>query len=157
MAIEFLKKVYKGHQNDIKKETVFMNFLKKLTPILNILCFDYLGATISFIVAPLIIYLISGSIVSILPFDFPGTDSKTIGGYALSSIFHILVIISVGGLYIYSDGLFTVLVFHVFLLSDILKEEIAHFDYLSTNRGTTPLEVRKQTLNIFIKHRDMIE
>lgn len=151
-------KVYRQYGNTIEYRALFPPFLTVLEIALSKFIFwHYVLAMTSFLFSPVLIYLIKGNIELMFPIAIPFVDEHTIGGYLVKTLCSLLTGFCGLGVYIYSDGLFTTLSFHVLLMSDIFKNMIYTFnEMMKLRQSHLTVEIREHFRNMLNFHNDTI-
>lgn len=130
--------------------------MTKLRPCIKLVFFNYSACIASFLLFPALIYIFTGSLVEIVPLNVPGTRMYSSTGYALNSFYHLFVLMSALGEYIYFDASFTFQMLHVFLLSNIIKNKIQEINRLVSVRKSSPALIKLEFRNLFLIHNEML-
>lgn len=155
-SIHSLETIYlqsAANEGNIMILTKFVRLLKRS---ISFIFTNFILCQTAFITAPGLIYLLTGSVLLILPSPIPGVDHTTTFGYILNMLYHACMVSLAAGLYIYSDGLLTVQVLHVILMSNILRKRIQDVSVMSSPESPHRSAVHIHFRNILILHNDMM-
>lgn len=156
-SMDGLQSVYTKYGRKRDCITIFDHFLKNLETVVSKFIFwHYVLAMLSFVFSPLLIYAVNRKIELMFPIVIPTIDERTLTGYLLKSIGGLIVGFNCGGVYIYSDGLFTTLVFHILLMSHILRSMIDTVNRLAQQSQMDETEIRKHFKHILMFHSETI-
>lgn len=159
--MESLSKVYRQYERSNEHRRLFPTFLNILEIVLSKFIFwHYVLAMLSFLFSPVLIYVIKGNVELMFPIVIPTVNENTFWGYALKSICDLYAGFCCGGVYIYSDGLFTTLAFHVLLMSDIFKNMIWTLNEMmrspQSHMWNFQMEIRAHFRNMLAFHNETI-
>lgn len=132
------------------------SFIKILQTCSKVIISNYSICVVSFYASPGIIYLITGSVDTIMPNFLPGTSPDTVWGCTLSTIYHIYAIFCAGSVYIFFDVLFAVQVLHVILLSKILRNKIRAIDDMVDVEHPSHYTIMVNFRNVLVLHNEML-
>lgn len=135
---------------------MFEKFISKLKLCVKFVFYNFSVCLLGYFMSPGLIYLLKGSVDFILPAFIPGIDPFSNWGYPITTIYHIYIGFLSVGVYLFSDGLFTVQVLHVSLLSDILRNEIRKIDKLVASSNASATWTRIHFRNLLMLHNEMV-
>lgn len=122
--IEFLSAIYKQNQHDAENQAVLHRFVNYLTFGSKALIGAYIFAVLAAFSGPAIIYLLDGGREMMIPTCIPGTSADSVGGYSVNIVDQTLVCLASGFIFLYFDLLILIMVMHVSLLTDILRQKV---------------------------------
>lgn len=125
-VLVFNEKIIKLHQTswNLKSSRVFEKYSRYCLLACKCCNHLYMSTGIFLIFNPIIVKLITGKLVLPFGFKLPFIDELSFFGYAFNVLHHILqaYITAVG--YIFSDGLYAVIVIHIYCHFDILVQSL---------------------------------
>lgn len=154
--MDFLDHVYSRNAKSAFNRETIENFMSKLRPCIKLVFFNYSACIASFLIFPVLIYMFTGTLVEMLPLIVPGFNLDSPGGFALNSVYHLFLLASALGVYIYFDASFTFQMLHVFLLSDIIRNKIEEINRLVSIRKSDAMLIKIEFRNLFLIHNEML-
>lgn len=156
--MESLCQVYWQYEHTDEHRRLFPTFLNILEIVLSKFIFwHYVLAMTSFLFSPVLIYAFKGNIELMFPIVIPTVDERTFWGYVIKTVWSLLTGFCGLGVYIYSDGLFTTLAFHVLLMSDIFRNMIYTFnEMMKLQQSHLTIEIRAHFRNMLNFHNETI-
>lgn len=158
-TIDFLEQIYIANTNSIENRALFENFTKLLFKITKALSVTGIAACIIYMSSPAVLYYFDNShLQPILPCILPGTTPGTanIQHFVCNSIYHVLITLWGIDNYVLFAMLFTILLMHVALMSNIMSNKLNGIHRrLIDNSSTSNLEIKTRFRNLILMHNEL--
>lgn len=107
---------------------------------------------------PLIIKLLTGTLVLPYGFKLPWIDEFTVIGYTINLLHHLLQDFFVATGYIYADALYAIIILNVYCIFDILTLMIEEIDQeiKVEKKGKNALSTKKKLIEMILLHQRLL-
>lgn len=157
-AIGFLEQIYLVNTKSSSNNQIFTDFTALLSKIITALKWIGVLALIIYITSPAILYLIDDShLESIFPWVLPGTmpGSTNMQHYIINQTFNVFITFWAIDYYILFAMLFTFLLMHVTLLSNIMSNNVLGIDRMLLGKCPSNYEIKMKLKNVILMHIDL--
>lgn len=114
-------------------------------------------SVLSYFAYPLYMYLMEKKIVTVMPTYIPGIDEDSVGGFVITTGYHIIVLAF--GMIAASacDFLFMMIIVNIPVMAELIKMEVQQLNEILTSEKVDMSLMRYKLRNILLMHREMTE
>lgn len=146
--------VYEQNMNTAENDTVFDNFTNLLRRVLRAIIIQCSVTWVGFVTVPAILYWTSGKREPIFPWIFPGTSLNTTTGYVFNYVQQFYMISTCAlGAYALFALYFSLLILHVILMVNIMRNKLARMDQAAMKKGAE-WDIRINMRNLMLLHNE---
>lgn len=155
-SLAFLENVYKANLNSDENWSIFHRFIGLLNFCSKYLIFHYVfwGSFCGFV--PFIKYLHTGRKDLFYPFHLPETSRYSWTGYTINMAIQPIMAFQSVFYYLFHDMLFLILILHVILLVNILRNKIRAIEVIALQKQSSHLEITANFRNILLLHKEIL-
>lgn len=157
--INYLCNLYERKYKAPENLAIFDSFLKQLTLCLRILGTNYSICAISFIISPVIDYILNGWTVlePIVPYFWPGMSLDNTVHFGINFVQQAISMCYTGLIYIFYNLVFVFQVLHVILMTNMLKANIRIVSKLAHEPKPSFLKISMYLRTIINEHNDCLK
>lgn len=155
--VNYLLKVYKANidTKPANRRELFDTFSTYTELSFKIGLFLYFLSILSYFVYPIYMYVFESKIVTIIPSYIPGVNENTYGGYAVLSIYHIVLLVLALFGTTASDFLYVMLIINTPVLAVLLSYEVTELNHILTQKKIDENDMKHRVQNIILMHREI--
>lgn len=153
-CVKFVHNIYQQNKDESDNKKSLYLIISRVYIAIRVLFFTFSLAAIVCILNPIIMYVISGDVTTMLPIFLPGINEKTLNGMIILGIFHLM------GIYVAcigssaSDIGHMSLILNAFAMSEMICNEFKRLDVMVKKKDEySARHVRNTVRNIVRMHQ----
>lgn len=154
-ALAFLDIIYERNRFGQENQKILNEYTKLLTTFLKIMFLDYAVSNGSALIATILLNILSSEYVYVLPVYLPGLPIDSADGFELNSIWQLISCVYAATAYTYFDALHALLVLHVHLMTNILRNKVRIISEMAAEVRPSQKEIFERIKNVIFLHNEL--